>query len=160
MTLQNLKLYSQFSEKEVDIGVASSAQDKFKVADVERIREGGMLLLAESGAADKEAVNEARNKKLAIHRLDLSEALLGEVARLFGMIDRLQHHAGTLNVEQTEIVAGGVVGEPGSVVVNSLQKPTRIYGVADGYGGLEPFRELNQEKQDSVLNWMLGKMNY
>ena len=158
--LQNLKLYKQFSDTDVDIGIAISSQNKFKLGDVARIRDGGILLLVHAGSAGVEVVKEARNRKLSIHRLDLSEALLGEVARTFGMIDRLDNHAGKLSVEETEIVAGGIVGEPGSVVVNSLKKPTQIHGLADGYGGLSPFCDLMPAKQDSVLKWMSGKLDY
>jgi len=159
-SVENLKLYSRFSEKEVDVGIATNAQKKFKACDVDRIKEGGILLLAQSEAADRDAVDKARSKKLSVHRLDLSEALLGEVVRTFGMIDRLKQHAGSLDTEHTQIVAGGVVGKLGSIVVNSLKKPTRIHGVADGYGGLTDFGNLNAAQQESILKWMSGQINY
>ena len=155
-----LTLYSRYSEKDVDVGIATNSQNKFTACDVDRIKEGGMLLLAQAEAADRDAVDKARSKKLSVHRLDLSEVLLGEVVRTFGMIDRLKQHAGSLDIEQGHIVAGGVVGKAGSIVVNSLKKPTRIYGVADGYGGLTNFSNLDADKQDSVLNWISGQINY
>ncbi len=34
------------------------------------------------------------------------------------------------------IVSGGVIGQRGNAVVDSVQKPARLIGIADGQGGL------------------------
>lgn len=41
-------------------------------------------------------------------------------------------------IAEVPVVAGSAVGEQGAVIVDDVQQPTRIIGVADGSGGLLP----------------------
>jgi len=39
-------------------------------------------------------------------------------------------------VDGVPVVAGGAIGERGAVIVDDVENPARIVGVADGSGGL------------------------
>jgi hypothetical protein len=54
-------------------------------------------------------------------------------------------------VDGIPVVAGGVVGRRGAVVVDDTARPTRVVGVASGSGGLVPEDELTDEQREGVL---------
>ena len=54
-------------------------------------------------------------------------------------------------VDGIPVVAGGVVGRRGAVVVDDTATPTRVVGVASGSGGLVPEDELTDEQREGVL---------
>lgn len=48
------------------------------------------------------------------------------------------------------VVAGGVVGRRGDVVVDDRSRPSRVLGVASGSGGLVPEHDLTDEQREGV----------
>jgi len=86
-------------------------------------------------------VEESLARGLFILRVDLRASLAAEMSlvietkRVFDMM-------GSTVLSGIQIVAGGVIGQRGSVVVDSLKEPTRVIGIADGSGGL-----LNTEEE-------------
>ena len=79
-------------------------------------------------------------KGQSVCRIDSRAALAAELTLVIEtkkLIDKM----GTLTVAGVTIVAGGIIGRKGDVVVDSVEKPHRVIGVADGYGGLLDARE-------------------
>jgi hypothetical protein len=139
-----------------DVGIAVDRRRKFTKADVRRVKARGCLVLAQPDAAEREAVRFARERGLEVWRLDLSEALIAEVSRLFDFSKRLGEHSGRAVVHGVGVVAGGVVGTRGDLVVNSISAPTSVLGKADGTGGIEPLGEADEEARRKVIEWTLG----
>ena len=54
-------------------------------------------------------------------------------------------------VDGIPVVAGGIVGRRGAVVVDDTARPTTVVGVASGSGGLVPEDELTDEQREGVL---------
>lgn len=138
-----------------DVGVALSVRRPFTRSDVDCIQSGGMLILVQPDAIESEAIIVARERGLLVLRLDLREALVAEVSRLFNTQLRLDRHAGRRVLANATVVAGGVVGNPGEIVVNSISVPTIILGKADGVGGIVPFGPEDEAGRRAVLEWML-----
>ncbi|MBU0679626.1 MAG: hypothetical protein KJ626_16105 [Verrucomicrobia bacterium] len=145
-------------DSDAEIGVAISPVSPFNEEDVGRIKLGGKLLLSQPNAISQSAVEHARKRGLQIWRLDLGEALLAEVARLFQSAKRLQGHAGRVEVSGLGVVAGGVVGEGGDYIVNSVMTPTTIIGKADGRGGVLPLSAADDEAKSLIIDWILNSM--
>ncbi|MGK5093306.1 hypothetical protein WDW89_15000 [Deltaproteobacteria bacterium TL4] len=154
-TCSYLTRYVKKVNTEADVGIVMSYDKAFTTDDLLKIRQGGILLLVQIDILPPEILQQARSKNLSIYRLDFSEVLIGEVSRVLGAYNRLSKHAGSILVQGIEVVAGGVIGINGSVVVNSISHPTQIYGIADGVGGVLPFQELESDKQEIILQWML-----
>jgi hypothetical protein len=56
------------------------------------------------------------------------------------------------------IVAGGVIGAAGDIVVDSISRPARILGVADGQGGLLEAAPVDcEDRLAEVERWILNK---
>ena len=56
---------------------------------------------------------------------------------------------GQKSIGDTTVVAGGWMGEEGTIIVDRIEAPSQVIGVADGRGGLKETAMLSlQEKQD------------
>jgi hypothetical protein len=58
--------------------------------------------------------------------------------------------AGSRHLAGAQMVAGGKIGRRGDVVVDQVQDPTRVIGVANGTGGLLPEEDWSHEIRDRV----------
>lgn len=66
--------------------------------------------------------------------------------------------AGERTVGQITMVAGGLIGKRGTIVVDNVSNPTLLVGVADGLGGLMPAadRDIEMERHiEAVLSWII-----
>lgn len=61
-----------------------------------------------------------------------------------------QKVAGRREIAETTIVAGGLIGRYGELVVDQVEHPTSVVGVANGTGGLLPYSEWTEDVQISV----------
>ena len=139
-----------------DVGIALERVSKFSAADLQAIRSNGCLIVAQPDTVEAGVVDLAREHDIEIWRLDLSESLIAEVSRLFDGSRRLCEHSGRVKLGAVAVVAGGVVGVRGDIVVNSIAAPTAILGKADGTGGLASLTAADEEARRLVLEWMLG----
>lgn len=137
------------------VGVAISNETPFSVKHLDHVVEGGHIIVCHPGAITAEAICDAHRKGLLVSRLDLGEALISEVARVFDSAQRLRVHTGRREVAGICVVAGGVVGEKGDLIVNSIATPTTIIGKADGTGGVAPLTAYDNEAKERVIKWIL-----
>ncbi len=103
------------------------------------------LYAVRPGSFGKSFWEEIINKKNFICRVDMRAALAAE---LYLAIEtkRISDAMGFKLLEDIPIVAGGVIGTKGTVVVDSLIKPSCVIGIADGGGGLVPKQEERKYK--------------
>lgn len=147
----------QGAEEPFAAAVAASTSAPLSAADITRLAPGGMVVTVVPGAMDASATAEARKRGMEIWRLDLQEALTAEVSWVFDSYRRYREHAGRRRFNGFDVVAGGIVGEAGDIVVDSISTPTTILGKADGRGGLLPLRPEDEQRRRTVLEWMLQR---
>jgi len=59
------------------------------------------------------------------------------------------------------VVAGGVIGRRGSVVIDSVKNPSRVIGIADGLGGLllRPEEEAPYlDAKEKIIGQLMSKL--
>lgn len=152
-------LLNAVEETPWEIGVALSRTHPFTPDDVNKIAGSGVLILAYSKAITKEGLFAAHQKNLQIWRPDLSIGLIAEVFRRFENHQRIKLDAGQNRIKDIQVVAGGIIGKSGDIVVNSISRPTQIWGKADGYGGLKPLSDRDERQKEAVIKWMLERMS-
>ena len=85
----------------------------------------------------KEFLNEAHNNNTSVLRVDVR---LGTPQLLFSLFDETKEFfnevQGSDIIDGVPVVAGGIIGQKGDIVVDRIKNPTQVYGVANGYGGL------------------------
>ena len=80
-------------------------------------------------------------------RIDFRPAVAATAIELIHMKSIVRHQMGSGVWDGVAVVAGGLIGNHGDVIVDDFGKPTRIIGVADGTGGIEPIDEANANVQ-------------
>jgi len=141
----------------VDAIVACMANEPASPDDVSQIREGGVVFLLQAGALSEAGFQAARQRGMAIWRLDCGAALVAEVERILNTRERFQGGAGTRTLPSGQrVVAGGVVGDEGDIVVDHCQRPRFILGEADGRGGIRP---LQADAGRAMQQWIIENWN-
>jgi hypothetical protein len=105
---------------------------------IERLPANASIYDLGLGTLSVDAANRARARGCRLYRLDnragISSAIIG-LLETDSMIATLMGHA---TLRGIEVVAGGLLGAPGAVVVDDIRRPRIIFGVADGTGRFRP----------------------
>jgi hypothetical protein len=143
-------------EGEVDALIACDPGRPADAGDVAGVREGGTVLLVRPETLTIDGFVAARAKGLKIWRVDCGAALVSEAERLLTTHDRYRAAAGEISISpDLQVVAAGVVGKAGDIVVDSHLSPRFILGVADGKGGLHAARPTDDERVREVEQWIV-----
>jgi 4-hydroxy-2-oxovalerate aldolase len=102
------------------------------------IDDGSLVFDATIGAIQPDAIQDALDRGIRIVRPDMRAAMAGEVAAQLGMAATTRELMGRAEIAGWPVVAGGLVGALGDVVVDSISNPSRVVGVADGRGRIVP----------------------
>lgn len=101
-----------------------------------RARAGCRVLDAGIGTLEPSAVAEGLRRNLKLYRLDMRAGLSGEITSILDTEKLVQNVLGRRTLAGVAIVAGGVLGRRGEVIVDSISRPSEVLGLADGRGGL------------------------
>jgi len=155
-----LTYFSKFSDDNADLGIAFSSTHKFDVHDVNKIKLKGSLLLAKNNSITNEALDLAKKRNIDLYRLDFSEALIAEVFKIVGSYNKYIKKYGRKQVEDLYFVAGGFLGNKNDIIVDSLENPSLIFGVSDGYGSVLSFETIDKNLQNKAIEWVIkNKIN-
>lgn len=80
------------------------------------------------------AIKLAQQRGIKIYRLDVSAAFEGLIGTLFSIENTIEKRMGRRLLNDEHIVAGGLMGKKGDIVVDNAYEPKIIYGIADGKG--------------------------
>jgi 4-hydroxy-2-oxovalerate aldolase len=110
-----------------------------KVDKNEPLFHAGLTLIYDlmSGVINAEIAQDLIEKGAEIIRLDGRVALTGEVIGLLDSQKLTDQVMGRGDINAIPVVAGGVWGREGDVVVNSIKNPTQVIGIADGNGSVK-----------------------
>jgi 4-hydroxy-2-oxovalerate aldolase len=142
----------------VDVLIACDPAAPAGVAEVGRVRSGGTVMLVRAHALTADAFAAARERNLKIRRVDCGAALVAEAERLLATYDR--HHAAAgeaMLSADLRVVAAGVVGRAGDIVVDDRSRPRFILGVADGEGGLQATGTADSARVRGVEQWIVSQ---
>jgi 4-hydroxy-2-oxovalerate aldolase len=104
--------------------------------------------------------NTLFERKLPVYRVDTRSAFAAELSLVIET-KKMTDVMGSAEFCGTTLVAGGVIGARGSIVVDSIKKPDKVIGIADGMGGLlspeeeTPFLKLKESVQAELLKRVL-----
>lgn len=142
----------------VDALVTSDSASPAGKDDLQRVRDGGAILMVRARALTDEAFTEARKRGLQLWRLDCGPALVAEAERLVNTHDRFHAAAGQHELKDgTRIVAGGTVGQAGDLVADHLSVPRFILGEADGQGGIRPLKAESRSRGLAAQQWIVDQ---
>lgn len=124
---------------------------------IAQVRDGGMVIIVRPGALSASGFSKARRRGLAVWRLDCGAALIAEAERILSTRDQFRRGAGVRVLPNgRRIIAGGIVGEAGDIIVDRCDQPRFILGEADGLGGI---RGLNNNGTTFIQQWIIHNWN-
>ncbi len=99
------------------------------------------------GCFPEATVAAMREKQFTLFRHDNRAGIATLVTRLLETNDLIHHVMGEARLGTVDVVAGGILGGNGSVVVDNISDPEYIIGVADGAGQLkvQPYSDKDQK---------------
>ncbi len=94
----------------------------------------GVVFDAGIGAVNDDAIRYCHEHAIRILRPDMRAALAAELTLALGTKHMVSEIMGKGSIDGVPVVAGGVIGQYGDIIVDSVCHPTRVVGVADGRG--------------------------
>jgi 4-hydroxy-2-oxovalerate aldolase len=110
------------------------AWDDLKVVD--GLIETSILLDAGIGSVSTEMLAVARRRGALTVRVNIWPTLCGVLLAAHESSRVRREAMGRTTVSGVAVVAGGVLGNQGDVIVDDIHQPRRVIGVADGKGGV------------------------
>jgi hypothetical protein len=163
-----------YLDKEADAAGKKTISDYYKRADIvigaavyrqvirrehlEVCEKGPLLVDAGIGTLAPEAAEYAREIGLRMVRVDNRAAMAGMLFSLIQSHDLVSRVMGRGEIDGIPVVAGGVIGAPGTIVVDSIDQPTIAIGFADGTGRIryEPGNAEEAARIERVRNALGG----
>ncbi len=103
---------------------------------VKKIKKGGILFDGGTGTITDEAIKYAKIKKLKVLKLDIRMGFESNIILMQNTRKLILEISGKKKMNGFDLVSGGHIGNHGDIVVDNFKKPTKIFGVANGCGGL------------------------
>lgn len=123
--------------READVVISLSPRCPAVNAEVVRaMAKGALLYDGGIGSIARDAVPVAENAGIRVVRVDMRPTLAATALELIGMRRIVCAHMGRALWNGVSVVAGGLIGREGEVIVDSIAEPTRVIGLADGLGGI------------------------
>ena len=104
----------------------------------------------------KNAIKIATQNLIEIYRADVTPAIESHIYEVLKMQDILENSYGKKDLGFCNIVSGGFFGSSGDVVVDLINNPKRVIGVAQGDGVLKQI--LNKNDKNNI-NKIISKFN-
>jgi hypothetical protein len=145
-TLAIVKAFKSNREavKNADILIAATAgEPAVNTEMVKLLNENALIVDVGKGSIFKHAIAFAERHGHTVLRLDIRAGFEGVVANILATEKLLSEVIGRRTVEGINIVAGGMMGRHGDVIVDNIIQPTRCLGIADGMGDI--IRNISEE---------------
>jgi hypothetical protein len=142
-----------FGGADIIIG-GSVYQQVITAEDVRRTGKKPIIIDAGIGTITSEAAEYARINDLVMIRIDNRAAMAGTLFSIIQSHDLVSRVMGVATIDGVAVVAGGIVGKPGAVIVDSINSPVQVIGIADGTGKVryEPLDDSERKNLDLVKN--------
>ncbi|TFE04132.1 hypothetical protein [Jeotgalibacillus salarius] len=110
--------------------------------------------LALDGGIDnftKNFIKKASKKNIHLYRLDVRSAFPHAILYLEDYIKNFYSSIQGENLlDGIRMVAGGIIGREGDIVVDRIERPTQIVGIANGVGGLKDRAVFSSQESDDI----------
>ncbi|MFP6582394.1 MAG: 4-hydroxy-2-oxovalerate aldolase [Candidatus Hydrogenedentota bacterium] len=106
-----------------------------------RLSDDAIVFDAGIGSIHPDGLSAAEELGLTVVRIDLRPTLAHTALESIQMRDVVNEHMGGDQWNGIPVVAGGIIGRDGDIIVDHIKHPTRIIGIADGSGGIRAIDE-------------------
>ncbi len=115
---------------------------------IDALAPGAILLDAGKGCFTQDAVQLAMNMGMSIYRADIRPGFAGHSEMVLNTEQLVKNTLGRKVICGVPIVSGGLLGRMNEVVVDNVNAPQSIFGLANGMGDF--IRNLNPMQQELI----------
>ena len=111
---------------------------------IQKLKKNIIIIDVGKGIFNKDALNLAINKNMSLHRLDITPAYDGYLENVYST--QKLNNTNLIKskiIHNIKIVKRGVLSQAGTVIVDNVKIPKKIYGISDGKGS---FKKTNKKK--------------
>lgn len=124
---------------------------------VKSMLKGGFLFDAGIGSVHGAALEYAVKMGINTYRPDMKAGLSGEILSILETDFQITSILGKAKIGGVSVVAGGIFGRKGDVIIDSISNPTTVLGIADGSGGFVQDMTKYLEKIEKVKSEMMRR---
>lgn len=103
---------------------------------VRLVNKNGHVIDGGLGTLEPDAMSGFKKRKINIMKLDIRYGFESNASLMLNSDKLVSKIAGQKKIKNFSIVAGGIIGNYGDVIVDDIAKPTKIFGISDGRGGI------------------------
>ncbi len=129
---------------------------------IQHIDKNSVLVDGSIGSIHEDLVELCIKQGNDVRRFDMRANLSGTILTNLQIFDLINNISGKIKMEDFNVVAGGVIGSKGDVVINSIVNPSKVLGLADGKGFFlkvakdkKPFADRIKKVQEWILKQSL-----
>lgn len=116
--------------------------EKLTTNQISKFSKNSEIVLTNICKIENSAWDFIEKNSIKIYRLNYTLPLAYESSKLIKSRDLETNCRGEKKFEEITIVSGGSVAKKGSLVVDNFKQPSRVLGISDGNGGIEPLSDL------------------
>lgn len=121
--------------EEIDLVIgAAIKKNSLDAANISHVKKGAKVYDIGIGNFSGEDINQFKAKDCTLYRIDIRAGISSVVLGLFETDYLVNKVMGQAKIKGVELVAGGVLGNDGAVIIDDINHPSHIIGVADGKG--------------------------
>lgn len=124
---------------------------------VKSMIKGGFLFDAGIGSVHGVALEYAMKMGINTYRPDMKAGLSGEILSILETDFQITSILGKAKMGGVSVVAGGILGRKGDVIIDSISNPAAVLGIADGNGGFVQDITLYLEKIKKVKSEIIRR---
>lgn len=143
------------SSYDIIISFTNDISDPIVMKILNNLSKDGVAIDASKRSFSSEFIHVSREKNIQLYRLDMRAALAAEVSLRIETNNLVKNVMGKSIINGFPVLAGGVIGPKGSIIIDSITSPRNILGVADGNGNI-----LNNDEEKEFSNNIKGVKNY
>ncbi len=138
---KNISLSKSILEiiKKSDILILCSSSQKFIITKqiIKNSKNLKFILDIGKQSIAKDGINFAQENQIDILRLDISTSLISMIESYIKYNDDILKKIGKKKINKNFIVSGGYLGKNNDIIVDNINNPKKIFGLADGSGGFK-----------------------
>ena len=151
------KLYNfKMNLKSFDVIIgATNGRPVLGMREVNEINPKSIILDVGKGILNTGGMKNALLRKLKMYRLDISPAYSSYLENVYSTnkISNL-FQKNFKSFKKFKLIKRGVLGDKDHIIVDNVEKPKKIFGITDGFGGM---KEIDIKKMNKIKNKILIK---
>jgi hypothetical protein len=149
-------LNNELAAKDADVLIGATNGVSVINSDMVRgLNKNAIILDVGKGSLKSQAIIYALKNKIDVYRLDITAAISGMIETQWMIQNIINHKMGRSEFKGERLVAGGLLGMKGEIVVDNISNPKVIYGIADGKGDFIRLTNNDQKKRLQRLEKIL-----